>query len=49
MKQDEIRELRNRLLELGQPIVIPAGEQGQPSTASDDSPRDITLYPFWEE
>jgi len=34
-EEEEIWKLRNRLLELGQPIIIPAREQKQPENAGD--------------
>ena len=42
---EEVRKLRERLLELGQPIIIPAGELPQPESAGDLASRDITIYP----
>ena len=48
-KQEEINKLREKLLRLGQPIIIPANEQRQVEVAGDNSPRDITLYPVFEE
>ncbi len=42
---EEITKLRERLLQLGQPVIIPARELPQPEDASDDPPRDITIYP----
>ena len=47
-KQEEIGKLRNRLLELGTPILIPARDWKQPESASDDEPVDITLYPYFQ-
>ncbi len=42
----EINELRTRLLELGQKVVIPANEQKQ--TECDTDTQDIVIYPVWE-
>ncbi len=47
MSKTEIQVLRNKLLALGQPIIIPAREQKQPDNAADDPPKDITIYPIW--
>ena len=42
------QKLRSLLLELGQPIIIPADEQKQPETASDKPPRDIIVTTYFE-
>ena len=45
-KQEEIRRPRERLLELGQPIIIPSNELPQPENTGDPPPRDITIRSF---
>lgn len=47
-KQKEIQRLREKLLKLGQPIIIPARELPQPKTASEPVTRDITIVPVGE-
>lgn len=47
-KLKEIEELRNKLLRLGQPIVIHARELPQPEDAGSPPPRDITIVPYFE-
>ncbi len=48
-EQKEIRDLREKLLKLGQPIIIPARELPQPKCGSDFQPTDIIINPFFEE
>ena len=45
--EEEISRLRNSLLELGQPIVIPAREIIF-KDAKNYNPTDITVYPCFE-
>ena len=48
-KKEEIDKLRARLLELGQPVIIPARELTQIYDARNTPPGDITLHPHFEE
>ena len=46
--QEEIWELRNKLLLLGQPVILTAREQIR-RNADLDSPQDMILSPFFIE
>ena len=46
-QHQEIWALRNRLLELGQPIIIPAREQKLPETAGEPERQEIILRPLF--
>ncbi len=42
-----VAELRNRLLALGSPIIIPGYELPQPKFADVPLPSDMTIYPYF--
>ncbi len=47
-KQEKLKriwELRNELLELGQPVIWTASEHDTGKTGSDNSPSDLSIYP----